>query len=182
MRCSLSLLLLAPLLLPACATMDDFLELPLGEEPAVYFKVPVEPAAHDTVVVAGVEGAEVIDGLSTRTLRLFLKTPGHHLRAVTGAAPPSAFLPFRVANATQRSRLIASHPQLAGRTLYLLRLDRMQIRRGALAQKTTLAAATPSSLSTRQQRRLAGHTVDFLLLPVPPGNGPTTPATYAAVE
>jgi len=174
-------LLLACLLLSACAAMDDFLDIPLGEEPAVYFEAPVEPADHDTLVVAAVEGAEVIDGLPTRTLRLFLKTPNRKLTAV-GSASPSVFLSFTLADQAEQQRLTAAHRSLAGRTLYLLCLRRMAVQREALPPTTTLATATPVALSTRQQRRLAGHPVDFLLLPVAPGTGPTTIATYAAVR
>lgn len=167
-------------LLTACAGFDDFLGLPLGKEPAVYYPASLEASDHDTVVVAAVDGAEVIDGLTTRTLRLFLRA-GHRLEASRGG-PPSVFLPFTVANATERTRLTAAHPQLAGRTLYLLRLDRLRVRDGALPHTTTLAAAGPGTLSTQQQRQLAGRAVDFLLLPVAADAGFSTPATYAAVE
>jgi len=173
------LLLLACLLLSACAAMDDFLEIPLGEEPAVYFEAPVEPADHDTLVVAAVEGAEVIDGLTTRTLRLFLKTPNRKLTAV-GSASPSVFLSFTLADQAEQQRLTAAHRSLAGRTLYLLCLHRMTVpRRAALPPTTTLSTATPVALSTRQLRRLANRSVDFLLLPIAPGTVPTTIATYA---
>ncbi len=175
----LSLLCLA-CLLTACAGFNDFLGLSLGEEPAVYYPVSLEESTHDTVVVAAVDGAEVIDGLTTRTLRLFLRT-GHRLEVSRGGTP-SVFLPFAVASATERARLTDAHPQLAGRTLYLLRLEHLRVRKGALPRTTTLAAATPGTLSTQQQRLVAGRAVDFLLLPVGADAGPATAATYAAVE
>jgi len=174
-------ILLACILLSACAAMDDFLEIPLGEEPAVYFEAPVERADHDTVVAVAVEGAEVIDGLTTRTLRLFLKSTNRKLTAADGGAP-SVFLAFTIADKAEQQRLIADHPSFAGRTLYLLCLHRMAVHHGALPPTTTLATGTPVALSTRQLRRLANRPVDILLLPTAPGTAPATIATYAAVR
>ena len=176
----LSILCLAALL-TACATFDDFLGIPLDGEPAVYYPASLEGVDHDTVVVAAVDDAEVIDGLTTRTLRLFLRADQHHLRP-TGGGAPSAFLPFAVADDAERDRLTAGHPELAGRTLYILRLDHLAVRKGALPQTTTLAAANPGNLSTPQRRLIAGRAVDFLLLETTTGSGPTPAATYAAGE
>lgn len=153
--------------LAACATLDDFLEIPLGEGPAVVLAGRLQPADHDTLVVAGVDDAEVIDGVQYRTLHLFLHATGEQ-GVAAGMASRTTYLPLAPIAARQFPDLVAALPELAGLDLFALRLQGMRLAADPLAGAQTLRDAGLRNMSPRQIAMVAARRIAVATQPLDP--------------
>jgi len=121
-----SLLVLS--ILSGCASLDDYLEIPLEQEPLVLFHCDAYQSNSDTLVLIGIKNPDVYKGIQTITLWFYLKNDNDAISIIHGSSKSvSSFLPFTRINAGTAVHFEKDFPELKELLVFGLYLEGMKV-------------------------------------------------------
>ena len=147
--------LLVFFIVSGCASMDDFLEIPLEQEPLVLFHCDMYQTDSDTLVLIGIENPDIYNGLESTTLRFYLKNDNKELSIIDDSNKSvTNFLPFAKINATTDVDFDRDFPELKEMIIFGLYLQGMELEGNELELYQALEDGNYRNISMRNAKMI----------------------------
>ena len=158
-QCSLLVLFVVS----GCAGMDDFLEIPLEQEPLVLFHCDMYQTDSDTLVLIGIENPDIYNGLESITLRFYLKNDNRSLSIINDSDKSvTNFLPFERINAATDVNFDRDFPELKEMVVFGVYLEGMHIEENELEMYQALEDGNYRNISMRNAKMINDRNIFFI--------------------
>ena len=156
--------MLVLIIVSGCASMDDFLEIPLEEQdPLVLFHCHAYQANSNTLVLIGIDNPDIYDGLQSITLQFYLKNDNDSLSIIqVGNENVSSFLPFIKINAETAAQFDREFPELKELKVFGLYLQGMKVDENKLQLYKTLEDGIYRNITMRNAQMINNREILFI--------------------
>jgi hypothetical protein len=133
----------------SCTTLDDFIKISVGKEPAVIFDCDVYKAENDTVVLIGIKNVSIpSEGMRSKSIQFYLKNTNNELSVVNvNSNITSGLMQYSYVPREKAKVLIKEYSQLSDMMLFAVLLKGMTVDQQKLSERKTLGSGDLRNIS-----------------------------------
>lgn len=164
-----SLIALSTLVFMSCASVDEFLEVPLGKEPIVMFKNHLSRSENNSILLIGIDDPDIMTGLQYKTLEFYLHNTNKDLKIVNkNNSDTLNYLHFEIVQGEKLARLVFNFKELAEMTVFAIYLENMSANGTELMKYKKLSNGRYKNIKPRNARELTNKEIYFINVDVNP--------------
>ncbi len=163
------IIFVSALLFVNCASVDEFLELPIGKGPTVIFKNHLTKSNNNSIVLIGIDDPEIRTGLQYRTLEFYLHNTNKKLKIVnTDNSDTLNFLHFEILRGERLAKLGNDFEELLEMTVFAIYLENMSVNYSELGKYENLGNGSFRNIKGSIARKLRNRDIQIFNLELNP--------------
>ena len=154
------LISISTLLLLNCASVDEFLELPIGKGPTVIFKNHLTKSKNNSIVLIAIDDPEINTGLHYRTLEFYLHNTNKKLEILDiNNIDTLNFLNFEILRGEELTNLGNNFEELIEMTVFAVYLENMSVNDSELGKYENLGNGSFRNVKASHARELRNRDI-----------------------
>ncbi len=163
------IIFVSTLLLVNCASVDEFLELPIGKGPTVIFKNHLTRSTNNSIVLIGIDNPEINTGLQYRTLEFYLHNTNKKLEILNiNNSDTLNYLHFEILREDRLTKLVNNFEELIEMTVYAMYLENMSVNYAELGKYENLGNGSFRNVKGSHARKLRNRDIQIFNLELNP--------------